>query len=71
MPAGLCTPFPGAVSGETGKKQTDSIVPAPNLALLQLRDLMSQKLQGFRALGEIQEHIRIACDFLWEVYVDG
>lgn len=76
MPTGLCTPFPTAVSGEMGKKQIDSIVPVPNLGLLQVRHLTRQKLWGFRALGETQEHIRFACvkgncEFLREERVDG
>lgn len=76
MPAGLCTPFPRAVSGETGEKQINSVVPVPHLALLQVRGLVSQKTWGFRAPGETQEHIRFACvrrncEFLWEGRVDG
>lgn len=47
QPAGLCTPFPRAASGQMGEKQINSVVQVQNLALVQLRGFNEGETAGF------------------------
>jgi len=51
-------PFPRAASGETGKKHISGTVQVPDLAPVQLKSFMSEKLPGLRASGETREQTR-------------